>query len=66
MARRELELAMSAAREAGELVLNHYGGDFTVRNKQANSAREKPISVRASDYDPVTSAGLAARGKSHF
>ena len=60
MARPELELAMSAAREAGELVLNHYGGDFTVRNKQANSAQEKPISVRASDYDPVTSADLEA------
>ena len=61
MNRPELELAMTAAREAGELMLNYYEGDFTVRNKRVASAGEKSsIHLRAADYDPVTSADVEA------
>ena len=58
--RAELQLAMEAAREAGQLMLRFYGGEYTVRNKQDSAGNETHHSLRDADYDPVTSADLEA------
>ena len=58
--REELQLAMETAREAGQLMLRYYGGDYAVRNKQGTAGDEIHHSVRDADYDPVTNADLEA------
>ena len=59
--RDELRLAMEAAREAGLLMLQHYGGEYDVRDKTSGRAgRAEGADLRAADYDPVTSADMEA------
>lgn len=62
MARAELQAAIDAARTAGKLILQFYGGEFDVRNKSDTSSQGKLTgqALRSSDYDPVTSADEAA------
>ena len=61
MMKDELRIAMDAPREAGALMLRHYGGEYDVRNKAGRSQdRAEGADLRASDYDPVTSADLEA------
>ena len=59
--RDKLRVAIDAAREAGTLILRHYCGEYDVRNKGAGlQGRARGVDLRASDYDPVTSADLEA------
>ena len=52
---------MAAAREAGMLTLRHYCGEYDVHNKvDGVRGRARGQDLRASDYDPVTSADLEA------
>lgn len=52
---------MDAAREAGVRTLVHYEGDYDVRNKTSGAeGRPEGAELRATDYDPVTSADLEA------
>lgn len=48
---------MDAARRAGRLVLEYYGGDYEVRDKDSGRGAKQ---LRDADYDPVTSADRAA------
>ena len=56
--RDELQAAIAAARHAGSLILEYYGGDFEVADKAGDDGRQKGL--RDADYDPVTSADRAA------
>ena len=66
--RPELTLAIDAAREAGAHVLRYYGSAYDVENKQApdaaDTAAEGKVAgapgLRDLEYDPLTSADLAA------
>ncbi len=59
--RPELQIAMEAARRAGELTLRDFGGDFGVQDKNTGRVdRREGLDVRAADYDPVTSADRSA------
>jgi myo-inositol-1(or 4)-monophosphatase len=59
--RPELQIAIEAARRAGELTLRDFDGDFAVQNKNTGRAdRREGRDLRAADYDPVTSADRAA------
>jgi myo-inositol-1(or 4)-monophosphatase len=62
MVREELTAAIAAAREAGSLILQYYGGNYDVRNKSSDAAQGKLTgdALRSADYDPVTSADEAA------
>ena len=55
--RDRLNVAMEAARRAGTLILEFYEGDYDVRDKNQTDGDK---SLRAADYDPVTSADRAA------
>jgi myo-inositol-1(or 4)-monophosphatase len=55
--RPELNLAMDAAREAGAHLMRFYGSQYSVENK--NSTGGAP-GLRDLDYDPLTSADIAA------
>lgn len=60
--RRELTLAMDAAREAGSQLLRFYDSTYDVENKkstQEEKAGTQPA-LRDLEYDPLTSADLAA------
>ena len=66
--RPELQIAMEAARRAGELTLREFGGNFGVQDKNTGRVdRREGLDVRAADYDPVTSADRSvaalARGR---
>jgi myo-inositol-1(or 4)-monophosphatase len=56
--RDELNIAMDAARRAGALIMQFYGGDYEVSDKAGAGA--EPKGLRDADYDPVTSADRAA------
>ena len=56
-----LNIAMSAARRAGALILEFYEGDYDVRDKNRSGPHGAHArSLRDADYDPVTSADRAA------
>jgi myo-inositol-1(or 4)-monophosphatase len=57
-----LNIAMSAARRAGALILEFYEGDYDVRDKNQSGPHgaAHARSLRDADYDPVTSADRAA------
>ena len=49
--RPELQIAMEAARRAGELTLRDFGGDFGVQDKNTGRVdRREGLDVRAADY----------------
>ena len=56
--RPELDAAIAAAREAGGILLSHYGTASKIRDKGSQPDRVSPGGLPATRYDPVTQADL--------
>ena len=56
--RPELEAAVAAAREAGRILLSHFGAAKEIRDKGKESGGRSSRSPGAARYDPVTQADL--------
>ena len=56
--RPELDAAIAAAREAGRILLSHYGAAREIRDKGSDPGRRLPGAPGDARYDPVTQADL--------